>query len=200
MVDHGAKTATKFLEDDVICRYGIPKFVLTNNGGEWATKFDVMCKDYSIQHQHTTPRWPQCNGMAKHLIKTIKHGITIFFATPKNITVGMSNWPRSCLGIGVGFRPILSFLPFMIMTGHTPHLRVDNYLHFLIVVIDDNVDVEIAATKFLQKTILEIMSYATTMFATGMQLLVACNYARSFMQLQWIFAPFLGVYATIVQL
>jgi hypothetical protein len=43
MADHGAKTATKFLEDDVICRYGVPKFVLTNNGEEWAAKFDVMC-------------------------------------------------------------------------------------------------------------------------------------------------------------
>jgi hypothetical protein len=48
--------------------------------------------------------------------------------------------------------------------------------------------------------LLEILSYATTMFATGMQLPVACNYARFFMQLQWIFAPFLGVYATMVQL
>jgi hypothetical protein len=38
------------------------------------------------------------------------------------------------------------------------------------------------------------------MFATGMQLSIACNYARFFMQLQWIFAPFLGVYATMVQL
>jgi hypothetical protein len=49
-------------------------------------------------------------------------------------------------------------------------------------------------------TLLEILSYATNMFATGMQLLVACNYARFFMQLKWIFAPFLGVYATMVQL
>ncbi len=55
VADHGAKTVAKFLEDDVICRYGVPKFVLTDNGGQWATKFDVMCKDYSIQHQHTTP-------------------------------------------------------------------------------------------------------------------------------------------------
>jgi hypothetical protein len=34
----------------------------------------------------------------------------------------------------------------MIMTGHTPCLKADNYLHFLTVVVDDNVDVEIAAT------------------------------------------------------
>jgi hypothetical protein len=33
IVDHGAKTAARFLEDDLICRYGVPKFILTNNGG-----------------------------------------------------------------------------------------------------------------------------------------------------------------------
>jgi hypothetical protein len=42
-------------------------------------------------------------------------------------------------------------------------------------------------------TLLEILSYATTPFATGMQLPVACNYFCNY-------APFLGVYATMVQL
>jgi hypothetical protein len=37
VVDHGAKIAAKFLEDDIIYRYGVPKFVLIDNGGEWAT-------------------------------------------------------------------------------------------------------------------------------------------------------------------
>jgi len=58
VADHGAKTSTRFLEDDIICRFGVPKFILTNNGGEWAAEFDVMCKDYAIQHQRTTPQWP----------------------------------------------------------------------------------------------------------------------------------------------
>jgi hypothetical protein len=58
VADHGAKTAARFLEDEIICRYGVPKFVLTDNGGEWAAEFDVMCRDYAIQHQHTTPQWP----------------------------------------------------------------------------------------------------------------------------------------------
>jgi hypothetical protein len=56
--DHGAKTAASFLEDDIICKYGVPKFILTDNGGEWAAEFDIMCKDYGIQHQHIVPQWP----------------------------------------------------------------------------------------------------------------------------------------------
>jgi hypothetical protein len=36
IIDHGVKITAKFLEDEVICKYGVPKFVLTNNGREWA--------------------------------------------------------------------------------------------------------------------------------------------------------------------
>jgi len=85
VADHGAKTTTRFLEDEIICKYGVPKFVPTNNGGEWAAEFDVMCRDYVIQHQHTAPQWPQCNGMADRMIKTIKHGITVLAAIPANM-------------------------------------------------------------------------------------------------------------------
>ncbi len=55
VADHGAKTATRFLEDEIICRYGVPKFILTDNRGKWAAEFDVMCRDYAIQHQRTAP-------------------------------------------------------------------------------------------------------------------------------------------------
>jgi hypothetical protein len=58
VADHGAKTAARFLEDEVICRYGVPRFVLIDNGGEWAAEFDTMCSDYNIFHQRTTPHWP----------------------------------------------------------------------------------------------------------------------------------------------
>jgi hypothetical protein len=34
VADHGAKTTAKFLEDEIICRYGVPRFILTDNGGE----------------------------------------------------------------------------------------------------------------------------------------------------------------------
>jgi len=86
VADHGAKTAARFLEDEIIYRYGVPKFVLTDNGGEWAAEFDTMCRDYASQHQRTAPQWPRCNGMAECIIQTIKHGITVLVANPANVT------------------------------------------------------------------------------------------------------------------
>jgi transposase InsO family protein len=151
VVDHGAKTAARFLEDDIICRYGVPKFVLTDNGGEWAVEFDVMCRDYGIQHQHTAPQWPQCNGMAERLIKTIKHGITTLAATPKNVDYWDEHLAKVMFGYRCGIQASTKFSPFMILTGRTPRLRANNYLQALTVETDESVDVEVTTAQFLQK-------------------------------------------------
>jgi len=67
--------ATTFLEEEIICQYGVLRFLLTNNGKVWASEFDNLCKVYGIQHQFTTLQWAFCNGMAKRKIKIIKHGV-----------------------------------------------------------------------------------------------------------------------------
>ncbi len=53
--DHIAATIITFLEEEIICQYGVLRFLLTNNGEEWASEFDNLCKVYGIQHQFTTP-------------------------------------------------------------------------------------------------------------------------------------------------
>jgi endo-alpha-1,4-polygalactosaminidase (GH114 family) len=56
--NHRVKIATKFFEDEIICRYVVPKFIIINNVGEWLVKFDIMCKNYGIAHQFMAPKWP----------------------------------------------------------------------------------------------------------------------------------------------
>jgi len=51
--EYDAYTNAKFLEDEVICRYGVPKYVLTNNGSEWMKEFVKICQNYGITHQVT---------------------------------------------------------------------------------------------------------------------------------------------------
>jgi hypothetical protein len=151
VVDHGAKTAAKFLEDEIICRYGVPKFVLINIGGEWAAEFDVMCRDYAIQHQRTAPQWPQCNGMAERMIKTIKHGIIVLTATPTNMDCWDQQLAKVLFGYRCGIQMSTKFSPFMILTGQTPRLRAANYLQALTVETDNGIAMEAAAAQFLQK-------------------------------------------------
>jgi hypothetical protein len=151
VADHDANTAARFLEDDLICRYGVPNFILTDNGGEWGAEFEVMCKDYAIQHQRTAPQWPQCNGMAERMIKTIKHGVTVLATNPANIDCWDEHLAKVLFGYKCGVQASTKFSPFMVLTGRSPRLRVDNYLSALTGVIDDGIGVEQIATQFLEK-------------------------------------------------
>jgi hypothetical protein len=151
VADHGAKTTTRFLEDEIICRYGVPRFVLNDNGGEWAAEFDVMCRDYAIQHQRTAPQWPECNGMAEHMIKTIKHGITVLAVTPANTDGWDEQLAKVLFGYRCGTQTSTKFSPFMIFIGRTPRLKADNYLQALTAEADDGEDVEAVVAQFLQK-------------------------------------------------
>jgi hypothetical protein len=128
VADHGAKTAARFLEDDLICRYGVLGFILTDNEGEWGAEFEVMCKDYAIQHQRTAPQWPQCNGMAERMIKTIKHGITVLATNLANVDYWDEHLAKVLFGYRCGVQASTKFSPFMILTGQSPRLRADNYL------------------------------------------------------------------------
>jgi hypothetical protein len=151
VADHGAQTAARFLEDDLICRYGVPKFVLTDNGGEWGAEFEAMCKDYAINHQRTAPQWPQCNGMAERMIKTLKHGVTVLAANPANVNCWDEHLAKVLFGYRCGVQASTKFSPFMVLTGRSPRLRADNCLDKLTDVVDDTSTVEDMAAHFLEK-------------------------------------------------
>jgi len=87
--------------------------------------------------------------MAEHMIKTIKHGITILVATPGNMDCWDDHLAKILFGYRCGIQAGTRFSPFMILIGRTPRLRADNYLHALTTEIDVGVEVEVAAAQFL---------------------------------------------------
>jgi transposase-like protein len=54
MRSHDVVTTARFLEEEVAYCFGVPKYVLTDNGSEWMKKIDVLCQDFRIVHQFTT--------------------------------------------------------------------------------------------------------------------------------------------------
>jgi hypothetical protein len=89
--------------------------------------------------------------MAECLIKIIKHDITVLAATQENVDCWDEHLAKILFGYRCGIQANTKFSPFMIFTSCTPRLKADNYLHALIAMTDDDVDVEVAATQFLQK-------------------------------------------------
>jgi hypothetical protein len=89
--------------------------------------------------------------MVECLIKTIKHGITILSTTPENANSWDEQLAKVMFRYKCRIQANTKFSPFMILNGRTPHLRVDNYLHSLIIVVDDIVDAKTIVKQFLQK-------------------------------------------------
>jgi hypothetical protein len=89
--------------------------------------------------------------MAERMIKTIKHGITVLATTPANMDCWDQQLAKVLFGYRFGIQTSTKFSPFMILISQTPRLRADNYLQALTDETDDGVDMEAAATQFLQK-------------------------------------------------
>jgi hypothetical protein len=90
------------MEDEVICRFGVPKYVLINNGSKWVIKFDQLCKNYGILHQYIAPQWLRCNGMVERLVKTLKPELIILSVTPKHAHDNDTNLPLILFGYHCG--------------------------------------------------------------------------------------------------
>ncbi len=89
--------------------------------------------------------------MAERMIKTIKHGITVLATNPANVDCWDEHLAKVLFGYRCGVQASTKFSPFMVLTGRSPRLRVDNYLSTLIGVVDDGLDVEQIAAQFLEK-------------------------------------------------
>jgi hypothetical protein len=47
---HIAINIAKKIQKEIICKFGVPKYAIIDNGGEWMAKFDMMCKNFEITH------------------------------------------------------------------------------------------------------------------------------------------------------
>ncbi len=128
IVEHEAWIAVRFLEDKIICIFRVPNYNLINNSNEWAAKFDQLCKNYGITHQYITPPWPRCNDMAKKVVKTLKHGLTVLFATFERAQDWDEHLPRILFGCRCGVHVSIRFPLHMVLIGCISRLQVDNFL------------------------------------------------------------------------
>ncbi|KAG7557031.1 Reverse transcriptase domain [Arabidopsis suecica] len=61
-----------FLWKHIICRYGVPYEIVTDNGPQFISNdFEDFCSAWGIKLSYSTPRYPQGNGQAEASNKTI---------------------------------------------------------------------------------------------------------------------------------
>nr|CAN79632.1 hypothetical protein VITISV_038058 [Vitis vinifera] len=66
------KDVTKFVWKNIVCRFGIPQTIITDNGPHFdSIAFRNFCSELNIRNSYSTPRYPQSNGQAEATNKTL---------------------------------------------------------------------------------------------------------------------------------
>jgi len=76
---------TKFIRKELICRYGIPERIITDNATNLNNQMmNELCEEFKIKHQNSSPYRPKMNGAVEAANKVIKKIIQKMVVTYKD--------------------------------------------------------------------------------------------------------------------
>jgi hypothetical protein len=85
--DKQALTVSRAFHDSWLMRYGLPEWLTSDNGTEFAGAFRHQLERFGIEHVPTSAYHPQSNGAAERLVSTLK---SILAA---KVAGALHNWP-----------------------------------------------------------------------------------------------------------
>ncbi|XP_058763854.1 uncharacterized protein LOC131637289 [Vicia villosa] len=67
------QVVTRFIKHNIICRYGVPSRIITDNGSNLNNKMmKELCDEFKIEHHNSSPYRPKMNGAVEAANKNIK--------------------------------------------------------------------------------------------------------------------------------
>ena len=132
------KVIAKFIEKNIICRYGIPERIITDNGTNFNSKVvEDLCKKFKIKHHNSSPYRPQMNGAVEAANKNIKKII-------QKMTVTHKDWaellPFALHGYRTTVRTSTGATPFSLVYGMEAVLPFEVEVPSLRIVMESGID------------------------------------------------------------
>jgi len=79
------QVVVRFIKNNIICRYGVPNKIITDNGTNLNNKMmKELCDDFKIEHHNSSPYRPQMNGAVEAANKNIKKIVQKMVVTYKD--------------------------------------------------------------------------------------------------------------------
>ena len=116
-------TVTRWFHREVVCRYGLPFMVRTDNGREFAGEFSKYLGRKGIRRSLTFPYHPRANGMVERYNGVIKAGL-------RKLASGLAGttWMEHLPEVLAGLRFLPSHLgvsPFVLSHKQEPKCLVE---------------------------------------------------------------------------
>nr|KYP68951.1 Pol polyprotein [Cajanus cajan] len=117
------KVVVNFVRKNIICCYGIPDKIITNNGSNLNNKMMTeLCDSFKIQHHNSSPYRPKMNGAVEAANKNIKKIIQKMVVTHKDWHEML---PYALHGYRTSVRTSTGATPFSLVYGMEAVLPIE---------------------------------------------------------------------------
>ena len=128
MIDQKATTVAEHFVKEIICKYGTPKTVLTDQGTNFESKLiKNICDIFNINKQHTTAYHPQTDGLVERFNRTLGDMLASYTSNEPN------EWdkylPFVTLAYNSAIQSTVKNCPFYLFFGRMPTLPTDRVMN-----------------------------------------------------------------------
>src|ERR1041384_865811 len=122
--DIKADTVAQFIYEEIICRHGVPKEILSDRGTSFVNQvIKKLCENYQTKHRLTSPFQPQTNGMVERFNRTLGECIA------KLVINEEKEWDHFVSAVLFAYRTkkhkTTEYTPFYLMYGRQATLPVE---------------------------------------------------------------------------
>ncbi|XP_075113301.1 uncharacterized protein LOC107781129 [Nicotiana tabacum] len=132
------KVVVDFVHSNIICRFGIPKVIITDNGSNLNSHlFKEVCQQFKITHCNSTPYLPKANGAVEAANKNIKKIL-------RKMVEGSRQWheklPFALLGYRTTVCTLVLATPYSLVYGIEAVIPVEVEIPSLQIVAEAEID------------------------------------------------------------
>ena len=108
----------------LICNFGCPGIIITDNGTEFRAEFDELCTELAIKHSCVLSYHQQANGLVERYMRSLNKIIRIVTEERRMA------WPRvlctHAFAYNTSYHPAIMNTPYFLNFARDPRIPVDN--------------------------------------------------------------------------
>ena len=146
MKEATAKNVIEFIYQEIICRHGCPRVILSDRGTHFRNELvDGLCEKFEIKHKLSSPYHPQTNGLVERFNRTLCEGLA-------KVTEKENEWDKYIESVLFAYRTnkhnTTKRIPFFMVYGREATLPLN----------DKDQNEEVSEKESLLKRIYEIIN------------------------------------------